>query len=220
MNCSKCGSPVEEGSKFCKECGAQIAAKPESKGKPVMTQKYEAENPVQAQGFEAIEYMTSYLTFYLKGKVEFTRDNIRIQVPNTVLGLIPLGTNQSSINVNHITGATSDFSLILPFLIIGILGALMCLIETKNNPLVGLIGLIFFVNLALNAFQTKVSILLDSGPAYEIFLLFFEKEKAETIKTNIEMVTNARNYDTNVRIATETQTQQVVDAMNNLSSRN
>ncbi len=220
MNCPKCGSLVKEGSKFCKECGAQIVAKPESKGKPVMPQKYEAENPVQAQGFEAIEYITSYLTFYLKGKVEFTRDNIRIQVPNTVLGLIPLGKNEMSINVNHITGATSDFSLKLSSLIIGIFGALLWYCFTVKNPLVSFIGIIFFLNLALNAFQTKVSVLLDNGSAYQITLLIFEKAKAETIKSNIEMMTNARNYDTNVRIAAENQTHQVVDAINNLSFKN
>lgn len=218
MNCSKCGAPVQDGTKFCKECGTQIVAMPDAKGRVIMPQKYEAENPVQAQGFKAVEYITSYLTFYLKGKVEFTRDNIHLQVPNTVLGLIPLGKNQMSINVNHITGATSDFSLKLFSLIIGVLGTLWCLSSLSDNTFIYLIGAIFFANIALNAFQTKVSVLLDSGPAYVITLLIFEKAKAETIKTNIEMMTNARNYDTNVRIASENQTQQVVDAINHLSS--
>ena len=123
-----------------------------------------------------------------------------------------------SINVNHITGATSDFSLKLFSLIVGVIGTICCLSSISSNVVLYLIGAVFFANIALNAFQTKVSVMLDSGTAYVITLLIFEKAKAETIKSNIEMMTNARNYDTNVRIASENQTQQVVSAINNLSS--
>ena len=231
MNCPKCGAPVQEGTKFCKECGTQIAAMPEATGKPIMPQKYEAENAVQSQGFEAIEYITSYLTFYLKGRVEFTRDNIHFKVPNTVLGLIPLGSQQQAININHVVGASSNFHLKTGSFIVALLGTLYSLSQIGSSyTLLFLILSIFFINMALNAFQTTVTTRIDDGASYVISLLFFEKSKAEAIAHNITLMTNARNYATDVQVQVENQTaqqrqerqqetQQVVDAIHSLSSR-
>lgn len=40
---------------------------------------------------QPITYMTSLFTFYLKGEIKSEQNFISFKVPNTILGLIPLG---------------------------------------------------------------------------------------------------------------------------------
>ena len=40
---------------------------------------------------QKIEFTTSLLTFYLKGSIEGNEHFINFKVPNTILGMIPLG---------------------------------------------------------------------------------------------------------------------------------
>ena len=179
--------------------------------------------------------MILYLTFYLKGKVTFTRDNIHFKVPNTILGVIPLGANERAVNINHIVGCSSNFYMNLSSHIFGIIGLLITLnckqtLGIKPSPVLVIIFSIFFICMNLNAFHTNASVSFDSENNYEISLLIIEKAKAEAICQNITMMTNARNCDTNVRLNMENQTiqqkeqmqeetKQVVDAINNLSSK-
>ena len=44
---------------------------------------------------ENIPFMTSYLTFYLKGHIGIHSDHVDLTIPNTIFGLIPLGKQQS-----------------------------------------------------------------------------------------------------------------------------
>ena len=40
---------------------------------------------------QKIEFMTSLLTFYLKGEISTEQNFLTLKVPNTILTLIPLG---------------------------------------------------------------------------------------------------------------------------------
>lgn len=56
---------------------------------------------------EPIEYMTSLLTFYLKGEIKSEQNFINFKVPNTILGLIPLGARTSKLPVNQIASVST-----------------------------------------------------------------------------------------------------------------
>ena len=40
---------------------------------------------------QTVEFITSYLTFYLKGKIQVDKNFVKFEIPNTILKLIPLG---------------------------------------------------------------------------------------------------------------------------------
>ena len=48
---------------------------------------------------EAIKYMTSLLTFYIKGEITTEQNFLKIKFPNTVLALIPLGSRKYNVRL-------------------------------------------------------------------------------------------------------------------------
>ena len=60
---------------------------------------------------EKITFMTSLLTFYLKGVISRDKNFIKFRIPNTILGLIPLGSSKKTVAVNQIASVDTDFRL-------------------------------------------------------------------------------------------------------------
>ena len=63
---------------------------------------------------EAIKYMTSLLTFYIKGEIATEQNFLKIRFPNTVLALIPLGSRKYNVPVAQISSVASNFKLKFP----------------------------------------------------------------------------------------------------------
>jgi hypothetical protein len=57
MFCSKCGKQIEEGSKFCKECGTRV-------GEPVVQQQFLTEN-YEKQRYVSLELITGIISLLL-----------------------------------------------------------------------------------------------------------------------------------------------------------
>ena len=68
----------------------------------------------------SIKYMTSLLTFYLKGEIRTEKNFIQFKTPNTILGLIPLGAKTEKFTIDQISSTTTNFRLRLKYLIFGI----------------------------------------------------------------------------------------------------
>ena len=71
----------------------------------------------------ATTFMTSYLTFYMKGSVEYDGNFVRISRPNTILKFIPLGMNKQNFPVEQISSVTTNFRVSLGSLLWGLLFA-------------------------------------------------------------------------------------------------
>ena len=56
-------------------------------------------------------FNTSYLTFYLKASVALEGDFIKTSNPNTILKVIPLGAQNKTIPVDHISSVDDSFRL-------------------------------------------------------------------------------------------------------------
>lgn len=83
----------------------------------------------------SIKYMTSLLTFYLKGEIRTEKNFIQFKTPNTILGLIPLGAKTEKFTIDQISSTTTNFRLRLKYLIFGIfwlLIAVSCLSDSDT----------------------------------------------------------------------------------------
>lgn len=178
---------------------------------------------------DSIQFATSYLTFYLKGEVAFAEDHIGVRIPNTILGLIPLGSEQRTLDIKHIVAVSNNFRIKIGQLLIGIslaplvLAAPLCLLDGEpvgfsiNCLIVGCLGIL----LALNSLQTTITIALASSQTVVLPLVIFEKGKAALIEQGINELLAARTYATNVRAHTDRsiadnqrQTDRIIDAIN------
>ena len=105
----------------------------------------------------SIKYMTSLLTFYLKGEIRTEKNFIQFKTPNTILGLIPLGAKTEKFTIDQISSTTTNFRLRLKYLIFGIfwlLIAVSCLSDSDTLA-AGLICLLLGINNIIDAFGNQ-----------------------------------------------------------------
>lgn len=223
MFCPNCGHNVNEGAAFCGSCGTPMNQAQQSQHQQ-STRSHHTQQQVQQDTIdEEYSYITSYLTFYLKGKFGIHNDHVDLVIPNTILGLIPLGSNERSIDVNHIASVACNFKVTILTLLFGLWLALLgfgtlpeyltgALPGTPLGSLIeGAIGALLF----LNSLKTTVTLTLTSSEVITIPLIIFEKSKAKLIRDQISRICAVRTYDTNTRVHTEYQTSQIVDALQN-----
>lgn len=161
-----------------------------------------------------LSFITSFLTFYLKGLVRIDNDFFRAKVPNTILKMIPLGANNFSIPCTQIGNIDDSFRVRFGALIWGIIITIVGYNYFSDKFLLGLILLLYVISIILNSFEVILTIGASSGNEYIIRFMIFEKSKMYTVKEWVEEIIRTRHYDTNVRIHSERQTNAIVDAIN------
>lgn len=171
---------------------------------------------------EPIRYVTSLLTFYMKGEFAFDRNFILLEHPNTILRFIPNGSRKENIAINQISSVQSNFKLRLGRLLLGIfcvLSALSVLINgipsdgmpTGTAILLFLILLIAAALLILNAYIVTLRLNMTSGQSRSFSFFIFDKAKAQRVEQQINELICGRLDDTNDR----RQTDRIVEAINN-----
>lgn len=165
---------------------------------------------------QKIEFMTSLLTFYLKGEISTEQNFLTLKVPNTILTLIPLGRKNDTIPVTQISSVSTDFKLLFKDFLIGIIVAIIGIVLFGTNFLIGFILLLIGVAMVINSFQTVLTIRTTSGEIKSASILIFEKSKAEQAASMINHIIESRLDDTNNRVQGDRQTDRMVEAINSL----
>ena len=160
---------------------------------------------------ETISFITSLLTFYLKGEINHEQNFIKIKAPNTILSFIPLGSKNETIPINQISSVGTNFKLLFKNFIIGIIITFLGIGYLGDSAFIGLILLLLGISMVINSFQSILTINTTSGSAMYISFLIFEKSKALQAENYINQLVSNRLYDTNNR----QQTDRIVDAINN-----
>lgn len=160
---------------------------------------------------QARKFITSYLTFYLKGEVRQDGNFINLKCPNTILTFVPLGYKNYNIAVNQISSVETTFNLIFKSFIIGLIVSAFGIYAFEESFILGLIVLIIGLNMVLGSFQTKLNVLTTSGTTYFVSFIIFQKSLAEACATDIRQLISDRIDDTNVR----TNTDRIIDAIGN-----
>ena len=146
-----------------------------------------------------IRYMTSLLTFYLKGEIKSEQNFIVFKNPNTILGLIPLGSKTEKYPVTQIASTATNFKLKLGKLLLGIIVAIGAIATMKNSFVGGLIILIFAANWIIDAFEIDLVVSTTAGQQKLIDFFVFEGGKARLAEQQINAMISGRLSDTNVR---------------------
>ncbi|MGP4039136.1 hypothetical protein ACTWP4_04390 [Gracilibacillus sp. D59] len=134
---------------------------------------------------KAIEFSTSLLFFWVKGKVEVDNRFVKTNLSNTLLGFIPAGKDQQSIPLKNISGAMLSTKYFLKPIIIGIILFFLGLGSFGDSFILGLILLILGVGIAGSGIQTILNI-EKAGTPYLISVPFFEKQKMQLLNDTIQ----------------------------------
>lgn len=160
---------------------------------------------------QPIKYMTSLLTFYLKGEIRQEQNFVNLKKPNTILSLIPLGAKKDSIPVTQLASVESNFKLHFGSLLLGAIIAIVGLCMVSESFVVAMLLTIVGANKAIAAFETILSIKTTAGDVKNISFLIFDKAKADEAERQIRQIISDRLNDTNNRVHTD----RIVDAINN-----
>ncbi|AWC30719.1 MULTISPECIES: hypothetical protein [Bacillus cereus group] len=133
---------------------------------------------------KAVEFSTSLLFFWVKGKVEVDSRFVKTNLSNTLLGFIPAGKDQQSIPLKNISGAMLSTKYFIKPIILGLLIFFIGLSSFSDSFLFGLILLILGIGIAGSGIQTILNI-EKSGMPYLISVPFFEKQKMELLNHTI-----------------------------------
>ena len=152
---------------------------------------------------QKIEFTTSLLTFYLKGSIEGNEHFINFKVPNTILGMIPLGARTDNLAANQIASTTTNFKLQIKQLLIGLFIVMLGMDFIGENVIFSLIVIAFGAGTFIDAFECDLVVLTTSGQSLLIDFLIFEKEKAVQASRAINALIAERIDDTNVRVHTD-----------------
>ncbi len=158
-----------------------------------------------------IQYMTSLLTFYLKGEISYDHNFVNLKKPNTILKLIPLGAKKESVPVDQLASVESSFKLHFGSLLKGLIIAVVGLCLLAESPVQGLLLVLIGANMGITAFETVLMIKTTAADIKNVSFLIFEKEKAEQAETQIRGIISNRLDDTNDRV----QTDRIVEAIVN-----
>ncbi len=158
-----------------------------------------------------IRYMTSLLTFYLKGEIRSEQNFIVFKNPNTILGLIPLGARTERVPINQISSTSASFRLKFLKLVLGIIVIVIGFSVISDSFVASLILWLIGANWVIDAFEIDLIIATTDGQERLIDFFIFEKSKAELAESQINSMIGNRLSDTNVR----EQTNRIVDAIQN-----
>jgi hypothetical protein len=89
-------------------------------------------------------FMLSTIAFYLYADLVLTNRRLYAMRPNTLIGLIPVGTARSNFPIENIAGVSAGTRLDMPAVIFGALGVLLGL-SALPTPGVTLLGLVLLL---------------------------------------------------------------------------
>ncbi|MED0940691.1 hypothetical protein P4T37_29140 [Bacillus mobilis] len=141
---------------------------------------------------KGLEFSTSLLFFWIKGRVDVDNRFVKTNLSNTLLGFIPAGKDQQNIPLKNISGAMLSTKYFFKPIILGILIFLFGLGTFSSSFIGGLIFLLIGIGIAGSGFQTILRI-EKAGTPYHISVPFFEKEKMQLLN---DIIHNALADDT------------------------
>lgn len=160
-------------------------------------------------------FLVSLLVFYLKAKISLEDNFIRIQNPNTILKVIPLGSHKKTVAINQIASVDSNFKMDFFSFLFGLLILFFGFSMMKDSFIGGLIVLLWGALTAISSFSTVMTIKTTAGESVMMGVFVFEKSKLENVISTIEKFISQRLNDTNVRIHSEKSTDKIVEAIQN-----
>ncbi|MED3965768.1 hypothetical protein [Niallia taxi] len=131
-----------------------------------------------------MEFSTSLLFFWVKGRVEVDNRFVKTNLSNTLLGFIPAGKDQQNIPLKNISGSMLSSKYYLKPILIGLLLLFIGLGSFGSSFFTGLILFVLGVGIAGSGIRTILSI-EKSGTPYLISVPFFEKQKMQSLNNLI-----------------------------------
>lgn len=136
---------------------------------------------------KTVKFSLSLLFFWIKGVVTVDSRMVKVSTRNTVLGVIPAGSDTQNIPVKNISSSQITTKYKVMPLLLGAIFVISAISNLTTDFVVALLMIIFGVLLFGSGIKTLL-IIQRSGSDYYLSLPFYEKQKALQIQDEIQEV--------------------------------
>lgn len=142
------------------------------------------------------DFSTSFIFAYLRGKAEVTERDIKLDMPNTIAHIIPMGVQNQVIPLRNISASSVGMSIRGVFILVGIAFLMLTkfsfsLINSPNDFFQWLLFPFLCILSFMHAFVFVLTI-QRSGNDYFIQVPFYESKKLHELN---DAITEALNYE-------------------------
>ncbi|MES2210096.1 MAG: SHOCT domain-containing protein [Chloroflexota bacterium] len=123
------------------------------------------------------QFMLGTLAFYLHTDLALTNRRLYASRPNTMLGLISVGTDRKSFPVDNIAGVEASTRFAIIALILGLVGALVALYAFAFAPILGLLLLAVSVSVLSRSLRQGIAVTNSGGGTILFPVAFIERSR-------------------------------------------
>ena len=149
------------------------------------------ERNMSEESLKQIRFSVDIIGFWLRGSISVDKHEIKTSVPNTLLGIIPLGRNTKQFTLRNVQGSSVNTNLNMGIFLVSImfLGALIFEMFVGSTIEISkpffIVGIIIGVLLFLGAILTSITI-SGNGDKHIIKVPFYERRKIIKINDAIQ----------------------------------
>ncbi|WP_240539375.1 hypothetical protein [Bifidobacterium sp. SO1] len=131
-------------------------------------------------------FSPNIILFWLKTEIAASSTRIRYKAPNTLLGVIPLGSNSKTIPLNNVASVDTDTRFNLGPALLGVILLIAGLSAFSDNAMVGVILLLIAVANLANAMNARLTFVNQAGGSNDLTVSIFEKAKLESFAEKVQ----------------------------------
>lgn len=211
--CPNCGAAVKPDAKFCINCGQKLTANKVAPSvsndhhstvdQNLSTNDYSTDQVEYGQRYADVNhsksvhrnwikryFSASFLLFWIKGDISVNYREVRMNRPNTVLGLIPAGNDIVNVPLSQVSSAEINEQYRIGRFITGVIIALIGLAMLANSAVLGLIFIIIGVGIFANGLVTELEIAQTSGVARHLDVPIYNRQDIELIRSAVNQALN------------------------------
>jgi hypothetical protein len=218
VKCTECGTEVSDRAAACPKCAnpmqeegatAIATATPAAESTPTMPIRPTAADQVTVPAYDGAvpggiqlgpgeliaktsSFMFSILLFFLSTSMVLTNKRLTGEVPNTLLGVIPVGSRKFNYPLSNISAVGINTKISFWRLILGLILAWAGIALFGNSVVVGLVVLLCGLALLVGAFYTLIDIQNTGGGREPVQIAVTQKGVAQDFVAELNNVLAAR----------------------------
>lgn len=134
-----------------------------------------------------VKISPSLLTPYLKGELMCSSTRLVYKVPNTVLGLIPLGVNENIIPIKSIASVNTSVALKIGRLILGLVLLAAGFGTVGQSPAAGVLSLLIAAIFLAMSFPSQLNVVNHAGGVTSVVVSILDKNRRNAFSKELQL---------------------------------
>lgn len=132
------------------------------------------------------QFYVSILAPYLKGQMMCSTSRFVYKVPNTLLGIIPIGSDENTVPISSISAVSTSTRFKVGRALLTLVFAILGVTSIMRNPVGGVICLLLAIVFGLTTFSVALVVTNHAGGAFGLEVSLLDTAKIKLFKTELQ----------------------------------